>query len=93
MADKSEEAYATAVGRSMWRMAKRRAFALLKPNSEVVEVTRAAFPGAPENKSLPHAALPSQGAPSATKAPQSLREFLRRLGEELEQGDPPRAAS
>lgn len=82
MSAESENDYAGRIGRSMWRLAKRRAFAL---------ATGAA---APSEDSVP--LLPARAArlrPGATETPASLREFLRRLAEELEQDGPRSGAS
>ena len=87
MSKATEETYATAVGRSMWRMAKRRAIAALAPHTEPSALTRASFPGAPESKAQLLAGSSLQGRDAPPLEPTTLREFLQRLGEELEPVD------
>ena len=87
MSDESEENYAAAVGRSMWRMAKRKALAAISSKSEISAITRAASSGPPENKSLRLDGSSLQDRRRVSAAPTSLREFLKRLGAELAQDD------
>ena len=98
MADQSEENYAAAIGRSMWRLAKRRALSMVElrggtAGATIAGVTQAAFSAAPENKGRPLAAPRRQAGRAPVEAPRNLREFLQRLGEELGSGDPPRGAT
>ena len=76
MSADTETDYAGRIGRSMWRVAKRRAFAL---------ATGAAAPSGDSEPLLP--ARAARLRPGETAEPASLREFLRRLAEELEQDD------
>jgi hypothetical protein len=92
MAEETEEIYAAAIARNMWRMTKRRALSVLDPKSEAA-IKRAAFPGAPENKAQPLCAPDRPAVDEPGPAPTTLREFLRRLGEELERDDPRQSGS
>ncbi|MEZ5922296.1 MAG: hypothetical protein R3C60_13235 [Parvularculaceae bacterium] len=95
MTGDSEENYAARIGRSMWRVAKRRAFGGAAPVAEFVQsgagvkddVKRAAFAASPENKARRLQELQQQSADGAKPAPTSLREFLKKLAEELAQDD------
>lgn len=90
MSISSEDNYAAAIGRSMWRIAKRRAISLLQPSHEL---TRAACAGAPENKAQPLVQSSQEGAGAPTTAPTTLREFLRKLAAEPGSTDQGRGAS
>ena len=83
MAEESEETYAAAIGRNMWRLAKRRAYSVVNPRAEGVAVTRAAYAAAPENKALPLSRRSPEAADAIEPAPTTLREFLRKLAAEL----------
>ncbi len=93
MSEETEDNYAAKIGRSMWRMAKRRALSVLEPRLEAAALTRAAFPGAPESKGRPLAASHRQAGHAPGAPPLTLREFLKTLGEELESDDPRRGGS
>ena len=83
MAEESEETYAAAIGRNMWRLAKRRAFSVVNPRAEAAPITRVAYAAAPENKALPLSRKSPEDVGAIEPAPTTLREFLRKLAAEL----------
>ncbi len=96
MAEDSEDNYAAAIGRSMWRLAKRRALSLVEVGNEAAQpvgLTQAALRGAPENKGRQPLRSPRQDANEQIEAPLTLREFLQKLGAELGKAEPPRDAT
>src|SRR3990167_5180143 len=83
MSESGEDAYAAAIGRNMWRLAKRRAISMIDPTGDAAKLTRAALGAAPENKARRLPRMSAEAGDAPVPAPTNLREFLRRLAAEL----------
>jgi hypothetical protein len=85
--DEDEEIYAARIGRTMWRVAKRRAQEIRDRGLVKTETCGVGQADAAENTVAPPMQRPDPTPTAAAASPKTLSEFLRALAAELAADD------